>query len=1027
MTLWLDIGTSSIWWALIEEKGEEKKFIDGWVRIFHEPREADSKKTLNTRRREKRGQRRILARRNDRIETLKKHLINYWFYPKDTKEQSQYYAQNPYELRTKWLDEKLDLYDLWRALLHIWQRRGFKSNRKTPLKKEESWLLKEISDLQNEIETNNCRTLGEYFHKVLLLDWHDVRGKHTRREMYETEFDAIIKKQKEFYPELETTKIQQLRNDIFFQNPLRLQKDLIGECLFFPHRQRAHSLSLWSQEFRIWQDINNLRYFDSYGDPKAFSPNQREKLFAVFQKSAKVTFSEIKKTVWLHRDTRINFEKTRKFLKGNTTNSQLVSIIWEYWNTLDREKKDELVRYLIDIQSIPTLSKVLKEKFGDFLSDENIENLVKLDFSSSNYMNLSEKAIKKIIPILKEKTQEKTTKDGEILEQLPITYREAIDVLWLQERVKYDFSKDKDLQIDYRNPSVTKAMVEVKKIAKAIEQRYGIPETVRIELGKEMKYSEEKLKELKKKQKENEEKNNETVKKVNEIFQSLGFTWVPTRDDIMKYKLFLECETKGFSQCPYTGKTITPRQVFSGEVDVEHIIPWSRSLDDSYTNKTLCYADFNRQIKVEKTPYEIFSWNPEEYEKVKQRIKDYPYKKRAKFEQKEIDKDKFLAQQLVDTQYIWQEIRSFLEAYFDKKSKINITKWQLTAVLRYSWGWNRFLWDINHDEEQKKKKNRRDHRHHLIDAVAIALTSQSILQKASILSGQNKVLKKEEIFWTLHPWATFEQDFEDRLKSVIISFAQKHKISWAFHKETGFWILSIETATKLKIPDIKNGIGIFIKRVQLDETLKAEKINTIYDKTIRELVANHMRANEDDSKKAFPKVWDWKLFHKDGKTPIKSVRIWEKKSLEWIYNYKWKWNLFYETGSNHHVEILEHTRKTNKDGTPLRRWIFITMLEAGKRAGKKAPVVQRTWPWQDGEEILPNEDWKFVMSLIIDDMVEINERIYRVNSMSWAINYIRLKSMLKAEWEHDLQKTPNTLIWKKIQVSPLGIKYQAND
>lgn len=506
----------------------------------------------------------------------------------------------------------------------------------------------------------------------------------------------------------------------------------------------------------------------------------------------------------------------------------------------------------------------------------------------------------------------------------------------------------------------------------------------------------------------------------------------------MKYKLFRECEEKWGSQCPYTGKTINMEKLFwSGEIDIEHIIPWSRSLDDSYFNKTLCYADFNRHIKCDKTPYEVFSGNPEEYNRVKQRIKNYHPRKRERFEQQEINTDKFLAQQLVDTQYISQEVRDFLFAFFEQKTKILITKGKLTATLRYSWAWNRFLWDEWHSDDIKKTKNRWDHRHHFIDAVVVALTSQWILQKASILSQKNKLDKKEEIFGNIKPNNDFEKQFQEKLDDIIISFAPKHKINGAFHKETGYGILSPETAKKLWLPENKKWRGYFIKRVPLDENFKVTDLIRIYDATIRKQVTDVLYSEEvqHDSKLAFPKTWEWKVFHIDRKTPIKSVRIYEEKSISSMYDYQDEWNLFYETGSNHHVEILEHRIEKNKDGTPKKVWVFVTMLEAARRATQKEDVIQRVWPWKDGEKIYYEDQWNFKCSLMINDMVEIDEKYYVVTTLSGANNIIRLFKHIDADKKkddgarklYDIQTSPQAYEWNKIQISPIWIKYSAND
>src|SRR5690606_16267838 len=71
----------------------------------------------------------------------------------------------PYELRTRALDERLEPYELGRVFLHLAQRRGFLSNRKTDGGDgDRSATLSSISTLAQSIEVRGARTLGEYLH-----------------------------------------------------------------------------------------------------------------------------------------------------------------------------------------------------------------------------------------------------------------------------------------------------------------------------------------------------------------------------------------------------------------------------------------------------------------------------------------------------------------------------------------------------------------------------------------------------------------------------------------------------------------------------------------------------------------------------------------------------------------------------------------------------------------------------------------------------------------------------------------------
>ena len=168
-TLGLDIGANSVGWALLET-GDGPSVIDAGVRIFQEgvvnKDQGDREKSRNAQRREARGARRIHYRRNLRRDEILKTLKEAGMLPKDEGELEELFEKNPYELRAKGLDEKLTLYELARALFHLNQRRGFKSNRKSGDMKENSEIRQKASALQKDIDESGSRTLGEYLSRL---------------------------------------------------------------------------------------------------------------------------------------------------------------------------------------------------------------------------------------------------------------------------------------------------------------------------------------------------------------------------------------------------------------------------------------------------------------------------------------------------------------------------------------------------------------------------------------------------------------------------------------------------------------------------------------------------------------------------------------------------------------------------------------------------------------------------------------------------------------------------------------------
>ena len=134
---------------------------------------------------------------------------------------------DPYELRAKSLDEKIELIELGRALYHLNQHRGYKSNRKDGEDKDGavSQGIKKITHLMSKY---NARTFGEYCylihenHKKINKspsddDWR-IRNNYTHRDMYLFEFDEIWKAQSKFYPKILNNELKkEIFKTIFFK------------------------------------------------------------------------------------------------------------------------------------------------------------------------------------------------------------------------------------------------------------------------------------------------------------------------------------------------------------------------------------------------------------------------------------------------------------------------------------------------------------------------------------------------------------------------------------------------------------------------------------------------------------------------------------------------------------------------------------------------------------------------------------------------------------------------------------------
>jgi CRISPR-associated endonuclease Csn1 len=980
-TLGLDIGANSIGWALIDG-GKTPKIIDIGVRVFPEGVDRDTKgleKSKNAKRREARGARRTRQRRNRRKNMLVKVLQKNGLLPEDKEKLAELLNTGPYELRKNGLDEKLELCEIGRVFFHINQRRGFKSNRKGTASKEDGVITKAAGELQQEIEKQRCRTLGEYFAK-LDPEERRIRGHYTFRSMYEQEFDVLWEKQSQFYQDILTDDFKKKLKDeiIFFQRPLKPADKFIGDCELEEGKKRCPRGDWYARKFRILQDVNNLKIYNSDGTVNELDDEQRQKVLTELSKAKEVQFNKLRKSLGLLENQRFNFEfetnekgKTNEKIKGDAFNASMRGkkvFGVKAWDDLEESEKIKINDWLVELDDdelIERLSAELK------LADEQIESVLKISLPMG-YMRFSRKAIQKLLPVMK---QGKRTD-------------EAIDELYpdrLRRGVEGEAEK-LGLPEDLRNPLVNRALFEVRKVVNAIIREYGKPARVKIEMARDVKGNARERREDHFKMRENEQRNEEVRQR---LMQDLDVP-NPSRDDVIKYKLWQECGKR----CPYTGKTISQNALFGSnpEFQVEHILPYSRSLDDSFVNKTLCCVNENR-LKLNQTPYEYYSQNSEKFEALLQRVNStgMPYWKKRRFWQKEIDTEKIISRELNDTRYICREVVKYLKQIC---SNVTGTRGKITAELRYRWG---------------LIKDREDHRHHAFDAAVVAVTEPKHLREL----GQSKYAEGDVKF--AQPWPHFREELEEKVKHINVSHRPTRKVSGQLHEET-FYGPTTEEAT-------------FAYRKNLTD-LTGPMVSKIIDPVVRQIVEERLVSFGFDPKtnsgKPPKEVWSEPLYMKTTKSKkkvvIRKVRI--KDVFKNVVSFEDSLGHSYKAakpGNNHHVEIFEYTEG---EKIAQRYSEVVTMFEAVRRKRKGEAVVCRNH----------GQGKRFICSLAINDMVMLKNStgeldLYRIQKMD-ANRMIRFRHHVAANIQNKetyIDKTAHLFEGYKVTVDPLGRICSAND
>lgn len=964
-----------------------------------------------------------------------------------------WFALNPYELRQKALNEELSLEEIGRIFYHLIQRRGFLSNSRKG-GSDDGAIFKGnpkegkigITETQEKIQE---KTLGSFLFDIYPKDnqpfqegLERIRNRYTTRKMYIDEFELIWNKQSQFHSNLNEDlktlfggrKLDGYKEDgiLFHQRPLRSQKHLVDNCSFEPTKTKCPISAIPFEQFRVWQWANTVEY-----NGKKISQEEKEKIVEFLYANEKPDFKKIKKAIGKESaEFKFNYKDDDKIV-GTHTISNLSSkkYFGKKWFEFSEKEQEDIWHVLYFFDSKSNLKDYAIKNWN--FTEEQASDISKFNVKDG-YSSLSRKAIFNILTFLQigftydvavvlggiknvfgsdwgklsddkrnylidnvEGIVRSKTKGGfidvikDILRndygvsdnQMRKLYHHSatIDVVDLLE--KLPLGKDADAAIQaIRNPIVITALFELRKLVNELIDEHGKIDEIKVEMARDLKISKSQRNKIRRDQKRLERENDRVKERLNEEAIRI------THDNILLYKLWEECK----KTCPYTGKPISVTQLFSGEIQIEHIHPWSRSLNDSFANKTLCYAKENI-LKGNKTPFEFYGNDEANWSAIKERAlklfsdtKEYPnaYQKFKRFVQQKFDDD-FSSRQLNDTRYISKEAKNYLSKIC---KKVMVSPGQATSNLRQKWGMNNILNDEN-------EKTREDHRHHAVDALVMACTKVSYVQE---LAKWNRYNRNSELKNFPLPWETFRKDAEVAVEKILISHKKvSNDITIRTHttEKNGVKYRNIGIAARGQLHKETvfgkrtfNGEEAFHVRKPIESLETAKQIDKVVDESTRLLILKRVSelggfvkdkvpantffiADENGIKQ--PQLF---LPNKNGApVPILKVRV--KENIGGAEKLKENVNQWVNPRNNHHVLIYKDEKGNLKENVET----FWTVVER-KRTGQSAYQLPI-----DGKEI--------VTTLHINDMFllglkeeEINwekpdyevfkEHLYRVQKLS---------------------------------------------
>lgn len=637
-----DIGIGSVGWSVLENDLQTEdpcKILKMGVRTFSPNEVEKTGESTAKARREKRGVYRRNRRRHLRL--LYQNKLIERFLNVNDKDIEALKNADVYALRANALDNKLSYAEIAKIILNITKRRGFKSNRKSLTKsKEEGSLLTAINNNKKYIEENGYRSIGEALYKderfkVLNAGrfFYNIRnhgGDYRncfQRDDLKEELILILKKQQEFGNNKITEDFINNVLNIFYRQrnfdegpglskigdkQSKYSADFeIGNCSFENGEKRAPKASFTFEFFSALSKINSLKIGDEF-----LSLQQKETLYNDLKIKKELTFKQVRKLFNFSLDKTFNLCRYKRNKRGDDNQLSEEELIESSEKTVFLSMKNsyeicKLLGYENSFENKEVINEVAlmlstcksDSRIDEYINNNNILSKLSLEQkeniktkSFDKFGSLSIKAMDKIIPFLL---------SGQ---RYDVACKNAGYNHSSFEHQKYKYLKgdfvDERLK-DVTSPVVKRAVNQTLRILNEIIKEYGSPQYVTIELARELSKDLSERNKIKKIQEQNYEENEKSKLMLAEKFNLLK----PTSFDLLKYRLYLDQDGK----CMYSGKVIDINRLYEPNyVQVDHILPYSRSMNDSYNNKVLVIADEN-QNKIDKTPYEWFGSDAEKW------------------------------------------------------------------------------------------------------------------------------------------------------------------------------------------------------------------------------------------------------------------------------------------------------------------------------------------------------------------------------------------------------------------------------
>jgi CRISPR-associated endonuclease Csn1 len=870
LTFGFDIGIASVGWSVLAED----RIVDLGVRCFDAAEVPKSGTPLNEQRRLARGARTRLARRAWRLKRLRRLLKAAGLVETTepvgwiaTASAGSGVAEDPWSLRCSGLDRRLLPHEWARVLYHLVKHRGFHAARRAEASSQpesEGGRLSQGVQRTEALMRGKWRTLGE----MAVRDEAFAANKRNKAGSYDHSFSrallaeelALLFEQQRRLGNMaaDSELEQQVSELLWFQKPAldgEAMLAMIGRCTFEPEEYRCPKQSFTAERFVWLSRLNNLRVIDR-GQRRALTPGERAAAMPLPYQRSKVTYRQLRKAIGLDDSPHVGFAGlsygSRRNKKGEFVDPEEATLVeMKGWHQMrsalvragleDRWQSRATAALSGDDTAMDSMARAL----AICKSDEELRPaLVKagahpdeaealLELNVSGFLQLSLKALGRLLPHL-----ESGLRFDEAKTACGYVDRQELGPSRLLPDWPHHFAVRRGKRIkryEIGNPVVMRSLHQARKVLNALIETYGSPIAVHVELARDLSKPFDERKDIERGQQEFQvEKQRAFDFFVEQVARH------PQGDELLKMRLYREQD----GQCAYSQQPLAPfgdlRQMFDA-CEIDHVLPYSRSFDDSQNNKVLVLARENRE-KGNRTPYEYLDGanEGERWRRFEAWVLGHKQLRKAKRDRLlrkhfgDEESQDFRNRNLVDTRYVTRAFADYVRHRLlfapdaggaPRPNPVVYPAGSLTSFLRARWG--------------LVKDRQASDLHHALDACVIAAVTPALVKRVSDFSRRAELVQLTD------------GSFADRLTGEILSpevtasLGERFPQPWPHFRDEVLARLSTDPAVAIgeRFPAYDAQARSALRAVFVSRPPKRRARGALHEETVRS-VKSHLGAGK---------------------------------------------------------------------------------------------------------------------------------------------------------------------------------------